>query len=393
MRDGLYLSLGLVWFAFLLRALRGVRHLQPIEEVAGRFRPADRAPISIIIAAKDNAPCLAKTLRDLREFQYDELEVIVVNDRSTDDSDEVIRRFTSADKRFKQVFIGLLPEGWLGKVHALHHGTLQATGDYLLFMDADIRISAPLLDKAVTVCEGMDLDHLAVLPRAEARGFWLDLLITTSEILFTMSARPWLSIADRPVHCVKGVGSFNFLRRSFFEETRGFEWLKMEVADDVALAQLIAQSGGRSFFTKTNPRQPEASFAWYPTVKEMIRGLEKNTVGGFTNYQLWRVVGMVSSSLGAVLVPLSAFLFLPASLALTYGVGFVFSTFLFAVAARPYLARKVAVLMSFPLGIAFLGWILLRSALRCFKNQGITWSGTFYPLDALRAGVRVRLGL
>jgi glycosyltransferase involved in cell wall biosynthesis len=360
---------GFLWAMFLFYVYKAQKDLQSIDEVDLLTSPPPK--ISIILAVKDGEQDLRDSLPRLTSMKLN-LEIIVVNDRSTDGTLNVMNEFN-----VKNVTINDLPDGWLGKVHALHEGVKHATGDYLLFMDPDIRINEAILLRALSVCESRSLDHLAILPDTKRGEYGLNIMMMTSKLLFTWSARPWLSIEKRPLKCIKGVGAFNFVRTKKFLETEGFEWLKMDVADDVALSQLIAKNGGRSLLMKAGTEGP--SLDWYKDFNDLVKGLEKNIVGGFTNYRIPMIVLM---STGAIM-----------TLLFHYSPLAILSTIIFAFSLKKYIRYTWIELFSFPLGIALLGLILIRSSIICFRNGGICWSGTFYPLKRLKEGSRVILGI
>ena len=103
----------------------------------------------VLIPACNEAQTIEKALRTLLQQEYPNLEVIVVNDRSEDDTGAIIDRIMRKNQRVRAVHIGHLPEGWLGKVHALKVASEKASGDFLLFSDADIHFSRDCLRRAV----------------------------------------------------------------------------------------------------------------------------------------------------------------------------------------------------------------------------------------------------
>lgn len=364
-----FLIPGLLWAAFLYYVYKAQKALKTIDSSCPMISPVPK--VSIILAVKDGEQDLRESLPRLTTMNMN-VEIIVVNDRSQDQTLNVINEYP-----VKGLTITELPEGWLGKVHALHQGVKLATGDYMLFMDPDIRITPKTLQRALTICEFQNLDHLAILPDTKPGDYLLNIMMMTSKLLFTWSARPWLSIEDRPLKCVKGVGAFNLVRRKKFLETQGFPWLKMDVADDVALAQLIAKNSGRSLLMKAGTEGPYLE--WYRDFPELVKGLEKNVVGGFTNYRVPLIVMMSS---GAIMT----LLFHSSPLA-------ILATAVFATLVKKDIRYSWYEIVSFPLGFAILGLILIRSSIICFRNGGISWSGTFYPLKKLKEGSRVILGI
>ena len=364
--ENIFTAISLLWGTFLFYVYRGQKGLKSIDSVQGQAN-ATLNQISIVLAVKDGASDLRESLPRLTELG---LEVIVVNDRSKDDTQKVIDSFS-----VKSVTVTELPPDWLGKVHALYRGSPLATGEFILFMDPDINITEAVLNRAIKICEDQNLDHLAILPETKHGDYLLNLMMLTSKLLFTWSGRTWLTVEKRPLHSVKGVGAFNLVRRSTFLKTEGFEWLRMDVADDVALAQLIAKNGGRSLLMKAGKSGP--SLDWYKDFDDLVKGLEKNVVGGFTNYHVPTIVFMSVASIMVLI-----FHSLPLN---------ILFTVIFAFAVKKYVRYTWFEIFSFPLGIALLGCILIRSSMICFRQGGIKWAETFYPIEKLKKGSRVIL--
>lgn len=384
----LFIGLSLFpWFLFLYYTHKSYRHLLPLE----RFQAKDNtSSLSIVIATKDSEEDIEATLRKLVENDYPNLQIIAVNDRSTDDTGKVIERMAQNFSQITPVHIEELPSGWLGKVNALSQGVKKATGEFILFMDGDVLIGDHQLEQAVGIMKEKRLDHLSLMPNIPCSTLALKLLVLTSQLLFTLSNRSWLSIEKRPLKCVKGIGPFNMVRRSSFEKTEGFEWLKLDISDDVALSHLMAKDGGRSLYVKANSNGP--TFPWYRDAIHMMHGLEKNIVGGFTSYKISQLILVSTFASLPVLIPLLALL-QASSLSFFLFFLYLLSCGLFALSVRDYMTFKARTIALFPLGIMQLNLVMLRAAFLCYQNGGITWSGTFYALEDLRKGLRVRLGL
>ena len=117
----------------------------------------------VLVPTCNEEETIGKALEGLRAQRYPNLEIIVVNDRSTDRTGEIVDRIAATDDRVQAIHIEHLPDGWLGKVHALHIASQHATGEWMLFTDADIHFSATCLEAAVQYCVKEDLDHLSLL--------------------------------------------------------------------------------------------------------------------------------------------------------------------------------------------------------------------------------------
>lgn len=383
---GLFLFIWATFLFFSHKALKNLKKLENLEQYKSQKLPS----LSIVLAVKDEEAEIDNTLRTVLSSDYEDLEVIVVNDRSVDKTQDIISKVSKEFKNLKSIQINELPKGWLGKVHALHQGVQKAEGEFILFTDGDVEINSRVLKSSVITCLEKKLDHLTIIPNIPCPTFFLKILILTSKILFTLSARPWLPMENRPLNTIVGIGPFNLIRRSYFEKTEGFPWLKMDVADDVALSHLIAKDGGRSLYIQANKDGP--IFPWYKDAIHMMHGLEKNIVGGFANYKISLVFLVSTFAMSSFIVPLIALLSSCSTIHFI-GVSILIINFIFAFCIRKEFSFNLFTLNLFPLGIFLLGLILIRSAFICFKNGGIYWSGTFYKLKDLKEGTKVKLGL
>jgi len=379
----LFVVAAVAWVAVLVHLGRGLQHMRWLAatDAAGQVE-GDLPTLSVVCVVKDEERLIGATVTTLLAVGGPLTEVVVVDDRSTDRTSEILAEIAQADPRLRVVRVDVLPEGWQGRVHALWVGSQHITGDYLLTVDAEIELDVAVLREIVGILRDERLDHLAVLPQLHRKPYWLDVLLTTAMVFYVGSQRPWLSIAERPVRSVRGVGAFNMVRRTFLASTPGFEALRMEIIDDVGLAQLIASHGGRSMLVYASARGP--IFHWYRTVREMTLRLEKTIVGAFADYSLVRALAITALSWSCVLIPAAALVCLPRAEALVALGVFGGATAVWAVVASRLLGRKASVLVMLPVGVALMGTILLRAAVLCHLRGGILWKDTLYPVEALR---------
>jgi len=362
---------------------RGVRPLDGVEPPSLETLPS----LSVIIPACNEEATIGEALTTLLAQDYPDLQIIVVNDRSTDRTGEILDRMAAEDARVLAIHVEHLPNGWLGKVHALKVGSDQARGDLLLLTDADVHFNGDALRRAVAIAEGDELDHLAVLPKFVAPTFWLRVLIIAFGAGFMMTVRPD-RVGKQGTRCYVGVGAFNLVRRTALERSEGLEWLRMEIGDDVGLGLLLRRAGARSAFYSAGE---SISVAWYPTVAELIRGLEKNMYGVACKYRLHRLAVAAPLSLAILIGPFVAV----CQLDRPWLVGLGITAMVAAHAYHLTIGRitRLGWLESFvaPYGVFVMIYIVLRSAFVCVKRGGMSWRGTFYPLDALRRGQRLGL--
>jgi glycosyltransferase involved in cell wall biosynthesis len=367
-------AVALVWLVLTVQTLRGVRAVQTLPPQAGAGPPPR---VSVVIAARDEQGRIETTVRRLLAQEGVALEVIAVDDRSTDRTGEILRRVAALDSRLQVLRVEALPEGWLGKCHACHLGAQGATGEWLLFTDGDIWMKPDVIARAVGAARAAGVDHVCLLfgmSHGTLAGKACHLLATLS--LARKAARLGTGRPDGYL----GIGAFNLVRAAAYREVGGHVPLRLTVCDDWMLGLLLRRAG-RS--TRAFLAGADMEADWFSTPLGMVRALEKNHFAA-RNYRL-----------GKVLVSVLFFLLLwvaglagpwtgtPAGTAA--GLALLSVTVPAAVLApRVRLPRRAAVLVPFVFPVLVL--VMFNSAFRTLRQGGIRWRDTFYPLDLLRAG-------
>lgn len=355
--------------------------------------PADPAVwprVSAIVPGRDEAASIGAALATRLDDDYPDLELVVVDDRSTDATPEIIAHMAAEDSRVVPIRVVEVPAGWLGKLNALEQGTHAATGEWLLISDADIHFERGTLRKAVAFCEEQGRDFLALVPEFRSGSFAVNVLWATFIRILAMSLSP-AGIRDPESSASAGSGSFMLMRRSAYDASPGFEYLRMETADDMALGMIIKQSGGRCEFM--NGRNA----AWlpsYPSLAAFMRGVEKNgsSLAG-TPLPL-----VFSGMVLAGLVEYSPLITLGVGLATQTG----WLTALGAVTTVVATATAVGALWAnthtFIPGLLWpVGWLgiatgVTRAAWLVHRRGGVEWRDTFYSTEEILDGQRYKLG-
>ncbi|TLM99095.1 MAG: glycosyltransferase [Actinobacteria bacterium] len=365
--------------AFLLH----LPHLRQLADVEADPRTAWPS-VTAIVPARDEADRIGPALTSRLADDYPNLEMVVIDDRSTDGTGDAARAVAAADTRVRVLRVHELPPGWLGKTHALHDGVARASGEWLLFSDADVHMEVGALRKAVSFALAEKVDCLALIPSYGTgstvfEALWAHFLVILGALLDPAA------VARPASKAVVGSGAFTLVRREAFDRTPGFEYLRLETGDDMALAQMLKRYGARCAVLGG---RGEVSVAIYRSLAEFLRGIEKN--GSSTLGPPYVVLAMaLGVAVAADFVPFAALVTGPGWLRLI-AVGILgVQTLAHALALRSNTGRWVPGLL-WPMGTPLMAFGLLRSAWLVRRRGGVKWRGTFYSNEELLAGRRYR---
>ncbi len=354
------------------RSMKSLKHV----EVAPK---SPRPRVSIIIPARNEERNIEEALRSVLSQDYPNFEIIAVNDRSEDSTGAILARLAKAKPRLRVVEITELPKGWLGKNHALYFGAGQATGELLLFTDADVVMQPSTVTKAVGYMLERELHHVAVLPEIRMPGILLGMFTAAFGIFFAQYARPWKAKDPKSKRFV-GIGAFNLVRVEVYRAVGTHQAIAMRPDDDMKLGKLIKQRGSRQELLSGRDMM---RVEWYTSLGELVEGLTKNSFAA-VNYSVAAAVG-ASAFLFAVYVwPfLAVFLTRGATEFLNLGVVLVIVALGWDNAR--YHGQRPWYGIGMPICAAVFIYIVLKSTLLALLNDGIDWRGTHYSLAELRA--------
>jgi chlorobactene glucosyltransferase len=378
------------WTVTLLTTLLNVAlipRLQPVDQPRRPQQDQDGATdepappeVSIVVPARNEERSIERTLRALLAQTFAPLEVILVNDRSTDATAAIAELVAATEPRLVVVHGEEPPDGWLGKPWALHQGSRRARGDLLLFVDADIHYAPQTVATLVERILTRDVAMVSLFPRFEMQGFWEHIGMTGLATVGFMVMPAWLGNRTSIVELGIGGGPGNLVRRDAFEEIGGYEALKDAIIDDVGMARQIRARGLRTEFVIGDTL---ASLRMYHGPREIIEGFTKN---------LFPVLG--GSYVVAILMLLLVVLFdvAPYALALRGDVLALVAVGLIAVSRVVLFARLRYrldnALFGFPLSQLFWGWVLLRSIWVTGVRRQMHWRGRAYGGKWTRFGQR-----
>lgn len=366
------------WFAQLVLLLGGARRMAKVASLSAT-PPGAWPKLSLVMPARNEAAVLDRALEIKLASSYPNLELVLVNDRSTDETGAIADRYAAKDPRLTVVHLTTLPPDWLGKLHAMAKGFEATTGDYVLFSDADVEIAPGVFERVIAECERRQLDFLAVFPAVRLSGLLMNLALGTMFRVLLLFSRPW-AVRDPRSNAYMGVGAFNLVRRSALARTKGLEWLKLETGDDVALGWMMKRAGFRCDAILGGD---EVALDFYPTFGAMVRAVEKN--GGSAPFPA--LVGGIGVMTMVELGFFAGFA-LPAPWSWSAAGVLLIAPFVAFLSSRwlRYPAWSSPITWA---GVLVLGVVMIRSAVLCLVRGGVRWRDTFYPIDTIAAGRRM----
>ena len=389
--------LALAWISRIVDAALGMPSVADVSRPEWDLNPVSSAGnprVSVIVPACNEEETIAQALNMLLALDYDNYEVIAVNDRSTDLTGEILEQMEKT--HFSQKTRGKghpnfsslrvihhteLPSGWLGKTHAMWTAAKEANGDWLLFTDADVLFKPDSLRRALAYAESVPADHVVLFPRMIMKRPGEYMMIAFFQTMFMFGHRPW-KVADPSTDDHMGVGAFNLVRRRVYDAVGTYAALRMEVLDDMKLGKVVKKAG----FAQRNVFGGDLiSIRWAKGAMGVVNNLTKNFFA-VLSFQWWRTV---ISAFGLAFLNFGPFLgiFLAHGWArVPYAIALA-SLFSIYVGISWRSAVPAYYFLLHPASTALFIYTLLRSMILTLWNDGIEWRGTKYSLTELRKGM------
>ena len=370
-------ALALFALILLVQVVWGYLSIPELKDVPPAWAPGLK--VSVIVAARDEERHLEAAVTSLLALSYPDYEVIVVDDRSSDRTAEILAALTERETRLSVVAISDLPAGWLGKNYALHVGAQRARGELLLFADADVMLRPLALARAVRLLQIEAADHLTVAPELVMPSSSLALVVNYGFMWGFFWARPWKTRDPRSSASL-GIGAFNLVRADAYAAVGGHSRIKLRPDDDLMLGKLLKRSGHKQIVAGGNG---ELSIEWYRSLGEFARGLRKNAFAAL-QYSVPLTIGLLAANLALCAWPFAAVFITDGAQRSLYACAVLSQLAAYvrqalAQRAKPWLA------VFYPIAALITVVIVLAAVTRTLRRRGIEWRGTFYPLDELRA--------
>ena len=376
----------LVWAWQAVTALHGMARLPDLtgkDADLPALPPGEGPHLTVIVPARNEEAAIQSTLRSLLASTRLRLQIIAVNDRSTDHTGErmdaiALQAAASGGAHSLQVLhIRELPAGWLGKPHAMALAAQQATAPWILFTDGDVQFHPQALQLALREALASHADHLVLLPSLILKTTGERAMLATMQVLAQWAVRLW-KVSDPKARDFLGVGGFNLIRRAVYTQVGGFEALRMEVLDDLRLGWRVKRGG---FAQRVAVGAGLVRIRWIDGALAVVRLMEKN---GFAIYR-FRVGLTLAASLGMAMLAVWPLVAMAAG-----GWSLVAGLVTYAAIGLVYLAnRRVTqvtpwMALFFAPATALVTFSFLRSMVLALARNGVDWRGTRYSLTELR---------
>jgi glycosyltransferase involved in cell wall biosynthesis len=346
-----------------------------------KFKPLSDPPkVSVIMTACNEEASIEKALASRLSDTYSNIEFIIVNDRSTDRSLKIVKKTAGKDKRVKVVNITELPDGWLGKLNALQKGVEASTGEWLLFSDADIIVRSGVMGQVMAYAVENDLEHVAMLPSFSPISFFADAGVSAIIRTVIFGSQPW-KIGKKGSDWATGSGSFNLVKRSMFEKIGGFESMKMEVIDDMALGQKLAKAGARPGMIFGRKK---VSVKWYNSTYALFNGVGRTLFAGMGRFSGLRLTLIALIPYFFDMLPYGAFFATNSVYVQAVSVLTVIISLIVTYSLNLHLGHSIVSVLFPPISYTVAFFICIYSSIVNSFRGGINWKGTFYESKVLR---------
>ena len=370
--------IAIIWLWKVIAAAFGLPRIPNLLDPQHNLSPTGSPSITVIVPARNEAADIDATLHSLLVQDYPNLQIIAIDDRSTDATGAIMDTVAAQHpKKLRALHVTELPSGWLGKTHAMALAAHQAPTDYLLFTDADVLFHPTAIRLSLANAVATNADHLITIPTTIIKRWDEAAILGFFQIFSLWGARPWRIANPRAKRDALGIGAFNLLRRAAYLEVGGFESLRMEIVEDLGIGRRIKRAGlaqriafGRGL----------VNVHWASGTSGLVNVMTKN---------LWAVFRFYISVALIACLWLLTFCVAPA-IGLFFNTTRIPSALALAAVACAYrlLSRHSGIstwnVLFFPFSALIFIFTLLRSMFLTLKQGGVIWRGTFYSLTELR---------
>ncbi len=320
--------------------------------------------LSILIPARNEAENIGFLLDDLIQINHQQLEIIVFDDQSTDDTYSIVQQYAKSNKRIKILQSKGLPKGWLGKNHACYQLAKVAKGDYFLFLDADVRLHDNLAQDVVGYLDKYQLGLLSIFPLQLQKTIGEKISVPMMNyILLTLLPLIFVRISPFTSHSAAN-GQFMLFNANTYKAHQPHKLFKNKAVEDIVISRYFKKKNIKIACITSEKR---IQCRMYKNYREALNGFSKNIFMFFGN-------NIILAFLFGTFVTLG---FIPILIALPHLLWIYFSILLVILLSYAYISQQNMVLnvLLFPLQLLFLYQVMLKSLVNKKYKKYSSWKG------------------
>jgi len=360
-----------------------LRHSRSLDDESGSI-PENPPLVTVIVPARNEAHNIARCVTSILSTNYPQLEVLVVDDSSSDGTADIARKAAASDRRLRVVRNAPLPDGWFGKQWACATGAKVAHGEILQFTDADTVHAPDLVTRSVNAMRRTAADLFSVAGRQELGGFWEKLVQPQMFTVLSMRYGGTESVNQSPrVGNKIANGQCIFVRRTSYDAIGGHGSVRSSVAEDLLLAQRFFAARKRVVLMLG---VKQLSTRMYASLSEIVTGWRKNAFAGGLDAVPFGKIGRSILPLALLLPPLLELLPPLALVLWALGMGTASNTILWAliscaatllwwIVVYVTIGENPLYALAYPLGALVLLYIFFTAVIR---GRRVTWKGRTY---------------
>jgi glycosyltransferase involved in cell wall biosynthesis len=279
----------------LVVALVNLLFRQPLPKPDSKFQPL----VSVLIPARNEELNIGNLLSDLQQQSYKNIEVIVFNDQSEDQTAEIVKKYTGTNGHIKLMNSEFLPEGWLGKNNGCFQLAQRAKGEYFLFLDADVRISGNIIHQTVAAVRKHRLGLLTIFPK-QILNTWGEYFVVPSMNYILLTLLPLILVRKSKLAAFSaGNGQFMLFDAETYRNEQPHEKHRLIHVEDISIARSFKKAGISIACLAGNK---DIRCRMYGGFKAAVKGLSRSVIMFFGNSVALAIIFWLMTTLGIVFV-------------------------------------------------------------------------------------------
>jgi glycosyltransferase involved in cell wall biosynthesis len=354
-----WISMGFILLQFLVALANFLFH----EKMEGLGASLEER-VSILIPARNEEDHIETIISDVLDQEYENFELLIYNDESTDRTAEIVSKFEAMDNRIRMISSEGLPGGWLGKNHACHTLARHASGKYYLFLDADVRIGGDIIEQAMLYAKKRRLSLITIFPKQImiSRGEKISVPVMTY-ILLTLLPLILVRISRNPSLAAAN-GQFMFFDAKTYHRFEPHLMVKDQRVEDIAIARLLKVNRMRISCQTGDDR---ISCRMYTNYRDALNGFTKNIIEYFGGSSVLAVLFWLITTLGIIFVILG----MPIEKIIIFIIVYLLTRMLVSHRSRQNILENII----FLLHQQFVMGVFIATAIRKSAGKSHEWKG------------------